>query len=917
SYPYQLTLMADNGVWNSTAISEATPGQTTNNSQCTISANGLNVQVSGNTLTVTVPIAFAGSYDGAKNVYELAGSSAGQSGWSPVGTFTVGLPPAPTNNSVSPSGGSSAPGQPQTFTFTYGDSGGAQNIAWIEADLGPELSAANSCFFIVAATYPYQLTLMADSGTWNSTAISQATPGQTTSSSQCSITSNSNFTVQVSGNTFTVTVPVTFSSSYLGSKNIYLLTGDNYNQQSQWQAMGTWTVANAGTPSPVSISPNSGTGPAQTFTAVFSDTAGYAALAQVYLLMNSGINADNACMVRYDVGANVFYLVSDGGSYLSPIAPGSGGADSNSRCTLSGAGSTVSGSGTNLTVHIALTFEPLFDGTWPLYLLAQDINGAISGWADDGAWTVVAASTVPITVTTGPSGLSLTVDSVACTAPCTFQWTPGSLHTVTATSPQGTGGTQYAFSSWSDGGAQTHSITTPSAATTYTAAYTTVAPPLTLPGVLKGVTYFPRGHAWYRMLYDWYSYDCVTSSEPLSCVSGETVASIVSADLAQLKSRGINFIHLFLWDTQLLKDAGLLTSGPGFNPSDPTSSSGAVGGKTQWQALEDFVAAASQNGIYLDLHFAAAWPADDIAGGQNGATVGEAYATWVNSFITDLTVVRNNQNILIWGINYSAFGPVQSPSDPTSIFWQTMYPLVLQTVQQHPYPTGRALLAVDANFYGPPAAGPVLAQLGGYHWTWQQAQQNATYFRQQLNLVPDIFNFQLWNANSGDLDANLQCLAGQTNSVCPTTPDQSCSGPCDVIPFNKMVATEFGAGSSMEAPLLGDSIASYGDANEPTTTAAGQVQWLTDTLCVFSSLGLPAYVYHGLYDSASMWEEDWDQSGQQLAWNGYWGLTSETGVDKPARQAFMVNPSCSAPPTPVIALQSDATQYTIGDSGKI
>ncbi len=85
------------------------------------------------------------------------------------------------------------------------------------------------------------------------------------------------------------------------------------------------------------------------------------------------------------------------------------------------------------------------------------------------------SSTVSITVTTAPAGLALTVDSTPCTAPCSFQWTPTSTHTIAVTtSPQAGGaGTQYVYASWSDGMGQSHSITVPSSAASYTANFTT------------------------------------------------------------------------------------------------------------------------------------------------------------------------------------------------------------------------------------------------------------------------------------------------------------------------------------------------------------------------------------------------------------------------------------------------------------
>lgn len=60
-----------------------------------------------------------------------------------------------------------------------------------------------------------------------------------------------------------------------------------------------------------------------------------------------------------------------------------------------------------------------------------------------------------------------------------------------------------------------------------------VPPPLTLPSGLKGLgEYFPRGHAWWSMLYDWYTLDCTTTTLPQSeCSSGKYVYQLVQTDL--------------------------------------------------------------------------------------------------------------------------------------------------------------------------------------------------------------------------------------------------------------------------------------------------------------------------------------------------------------------------------------------------
>ena len=76
-----------------------------------------------------------------------------------------------------------------------------------------------------------------------------------------------------------------------------------------------------------------------------------------------------------------------------------------------------------------------------------------------------------LTVTTSPTGLQVTVDGQPFTAPRTFASVVGFERPIGAAASQSLGGTTYNFSGWSDGGAGTHTISTPLANTTYTASY--------------------------------------------------------------------------------------------------------------------------------------------------------------------------------------------------------------------------------------------------------------------------------------------------------------------------------------------------------------------------------------------------------------------------------------------------------------
>jgi hypothetical protein len=113
------------------------------------------------------------------------------------------------------------------------------------------------------------------------------------------------------------------------------------------------------------------------------------------------------------------------------------------------------------------------NGTWALYAMDHSGSGAAT---IGGGWCVnISPATVAVTITTSPAGLLVSADGgTATAAPLVENWVPGSSHTITTTSPQSGGtGVQYVFSSWSDSGAISHSITVPSTATTYTATFNT------------------------------------------------------------------------------------------------------------------------------------------------------------------------------------------------------------------------------------------------------------------------------------------------------------------------------------------------------------------------------------------------------------------------------------------------------------
>ncbi len=80
---------------------------------------------------------------------------------------------------------------------------------------------------------------------------------------------------------------------------------------------------------------------------------------------------------------------------------------------------------------------------------------------------------ISVAVQADPAGHSFIVDSMTYTNAQIFTWTQGSIHTIATTTPQNSGsGVQDVWTSWSDGGAISHTVS-PLMSTNYTANFST------------------------------------------------------------------------------------------------------------------------------------------------------------------------------------------------------------------------------------------------------------------------------------------------------------------------------------------------------------------------------------------------------------------------------------------------------------
>ena len=108
---------------------------------------------------------------------------------------------------------------------------------------------------------------------------------------------------------------------------------------------------------------------------------------------------------------------------------------------------------------------------YPSHLLLT-VTVTDSGGLTDSRTIRLDPKTVDLGFASSPTGAGLTIGEVATVAPDTETFIQGAPVTVTAAATTGSGATVAAFSTWSDGGARSHTITPQATPTTYTATYT-------------------------------------------------------------------------------------------------------------------------------------------------------------------------------------------------------------------------------------------------------------------------------------------------------------------------------------------------------------------------------------------------------------------------------------------------------------
>src|ERR1700704_859498 len=144
--------------------------------------------------------------------------------------------------------------------------------------------------------------------------------------------------------------------------------------------------------------------------------------------MNGQIAGANACFLQYFPASNSVLLVADAGSGTAGSAViGSNATLNNTQCTFNAAGSSVTASGNNLTVSLALVFKPPFNGLQNIYMgvVNNPVTNFFSGWQRKGTFNAQAAVPNSVSVASNPTASSFPQFSFVYTDPSGYadvQW---------------------------------------------------------------------------------------------------------------------------------------------------------------------------------------------------------------------------------------------------------------------------------------------------------------------------------------------------------------------------------------------------------------------------------------------------------------------------------------------------------------
>jgi hypothetical protein len=346
------------------------------NSQCQIDLSRSSVTGNGPTLSISLVMTFTANLGPNFQVYASVADTSGlQDSWRVLGTWGIPASP-PHTTSISPSSGT---GSTQTFTATFTDPDGYRDISVVGIEFGRQLSFVGTCFMNYTS---FGLWLMNDAGTAWLQPKALGSPG-ILQNSQCAI-DVSRSSATGTGTTLSISLVMSFTANLGTNFQVYASVADTGGLQDSWRIVGTWGIP-ASPPHTTSVSPSSGTGSTQTFTATFTDPDGYGDISVVGIEFGRQLSFVGTCYMNYTSFG--LWLMNDAGTaWLPPKSPGSPGILQNSQCAIDLSRSSATGNGTTLSISLVMTFTASLGTNFQVYASVADTSGLQDSWRVVGAW---------------------------------------------------------------------------------------------------------------------------------------------------------------------------------------------------------------------------------------------------------------------------------------------------------------------------------------------------------------------------------------------------------------------------------------------------------------------------------------------------------------------------------------------------
>jgi hypothetical protein len=346
------------------------------NSRCTLNLASSNATPSGDNLTLTLNMTFAGAFSGPADIAMRAVSLAGpNTGWVARGTWIAGAVLGAT--SITPNSGT---GMSRTFVATFTDSlGVTTDLKSAQVRIGT--GNTNAC--VIQYNAMTNKVRLLDNAGVALPFVDFGTGSQANSQCTLDLTQSS---AAPSGTDLTLTLRLTFTASFVGTQPVSLRANSNFGTTTTgFIQRGTWDVG--AIVQAISVTPSGGSGTTQVFTLAYSDSEGVAADLKVARVRFMGASGTQ-CTIDYNAMTNLVRIQNDDTAWGLFTPFGAGTPLANSQCILNLVTSNAVRSGTDLTLTLDLEFTGSFSGAKTIAMRANSNTGLTTGFVNRGSWTV-------------------------------------------------------------------------------------------------------------------------------------------------------------------------------------------------------------------------------------------------------------------------------------------------------------------------------------------------------------------------------------------------------------------------------------------------------------------------------------------------------------------------------------------------